>query len=377
MKTDLIFSGRNYRFISVGNDNSRVKPCKEAVMVEGSPWTNSSHGPTGPLPYGRHDGRTQMTIDPSRILTATNGVIALPEGGEVRTFTPPLQGFDPLKASDRELRVHGFPERPAEPERLTEWEKVFANPSEFIEPTFRKLEDERPERAERATLTPPSNLYWAGWNSAITTPDRVKAVWGDWTTPTLSTPPPVPIFYYVLNLFIGVDCNPFALGPSLLQVGCRCELLRRPLEKQVFTPYWMSDRGDKYELLRLQVRAGDRFGCVIWIDHRRPSNALIVANNFTTRQAVIFVYEPTDPALFGRASQGQWILERPVDVIFNPLPFPRYGMVDWQSLKGATQNDVPLAPEGLEYTMISGTGTTLSEATKISSTVYRTTYTGP
>ena len=50
--------------------------------------------------------------------------IKLPNGGTVRTFPLPPPGFDPLKADNRSLALHGFPRRPDDPNLAARWEAI-------------------------------------------------------------------------------------------------------------------------------------------------------------------------------------------------------------------------------------------------------------
>jgi hypothetical protein len=50
-------------------------------------------------------------------------------------FTPPPPGFDPLRASDRELPVHGYPAQPdaqRHPELHAHWTTVLSRPMTVI-----------------------------------------------------------------------------------------------------------------------------------------------------------------------------------------------------------------------------------------------------
>jgi hypothetical protein len=55
--------------------------------------------------------------------------ITLPKGGTIRTFEQPPKGFDPLKADDRLLAVHGFPRRPTDPKLARDGKRLSAGPS--------------------------------------------------------------------------------------------------------------------------------------------------------------------------------------------------------------------------------------------------------
>ena len=79
----------------------------------------------------------------------------LPDGVEVRTFTPAPAGFDPRRADPASLALHGIPPRPVgNPGYLAKWESVVGRVTRYFEPTFRAADRrlaEALEGLERAT----------------------------------------------------------------------------------------------------------------------------------------------------------------------------------------------------------------------------------
>jgi len=49
--------------------------------------------------------------------------------------------FDPLKASDEELKTYGIPQRPSDPKKLKQWEKEVSN-AKWVEPTIEEVPKE-------------------------------------------------------------------------------------------------------------------------------------------------------------------------------------------------------------------------------------------
>jgi hypothetical protein len=100
--------------------------------------------------------------------------ITLPKGGTIRTFEQPPKGFDPLKADDRLLAVHGFPRRPTDPKPAARWEKILSRPIKLIEPRFREMSHKRrrlPEISSRGVHGIETTDIWSGAVVAVPSGD--------------------------------------------------------------------------------------------------------------------------------------------------------------------------------------------------------------
>lgn len=79
--------------------------------------------------------------------TADNDAVAAVHGAPgLRLCTPPPRGFDPLRASGRELLVHGYPARPdaqLHPELHAHWTTVLSRPMTVITPRFAAMPQRR------------------------------------------------------------------------------------------------------------------------------------------------------------------------------------------------------------------------------------------
>ncbi len=57
---------------------------------------------------------------------------------EVTTVVPP-ENFDPMKATDEELRYYGLPQRPTDPELYKHWVESVGNNKKYVEPVLKSI----------------------------------------------------------------------------------------------------------------------------------------------------------------------------------------------------------------------------------------------
>ena len=114
----------------------------------------------------------------------------LPKGGTIRLFSRPPDGFKPLEAEDRELRVYGFPRRPTEnPELLKRWQKVYDRKIQFIRPVFRSMDWKRRRIPGKAGLKTQHGVEQStNWSGAVVHVHGKTVRWvaGEWTVPNAS-----------------------------------------------------------------------------------------------------------------------------------------------------------------------------------------------
>jgi hypothetical protein len=136
-----------------------------------------------------------------------------------RLYTPPPAGFDPVRASDRELLAHGYPARPdqqRQPELHQHWTAMLSRPMTVITPRFEVM----PERlgGRRLRYADTVGTGWAG--TSLITPaggDPVTFVSGQWTVPAV-VPPQGDHGSSACATWIGIDGNGED-SPDILQTG--------------------------------------------------------------------------------------------------------------------------------------------------------------
>jgi Peptidase A4 family len=235
----------------------------------------------------------------------------------VRLFKQPPENFDPVKASDRELLVYGYPGRPdlqRHPELHEHWERMVSRPMSIIDPQFAVTPGRRLSRGRAvADLVGTDQvgglLPMAGCiqGPSATLGVTETFVSGQWTVPDVVVPDSSRELY---------ACTTW-LGNQLLRVGTWQEI-SAGAGRSTFPFYWSAFSPTLLvtPISNLPVSPGDVMYAVICFES--PTDASIYATNLTTgvyTRFVINIAGLTDsfgnPAEFNDTS-AWWILEAPV-----------------------------------------------------------------
>jgi len=262
----------------------------------------------------------------------------------VKLFRPPPDGFDPLKASKRELRLHGYPPRPdakKQPELHALWERTLAQPIEMIAPEF-SFRTQRRHGPRIEGVSDATSTNWSG--SVVQAPEDDSFSWviGQWTVPNVAPPSYPSGAFFFSSAWIGID----GFGSKdVLQAGTEQDILFFGHETYAWWE-WFPD--NEVAITNLHVATGDVMFCSICVDS--PTEATFHMLNVTTRQATSFQkWAPKNTSLVGNCAE--WIVERPT--INNHLSYlPRYGDVYFDEGLAGTEGGVLFeAGQGLPLTM--------------------------
>jgi hypothetical protein len=295
----------------------------------------------------------------------------------VRLFTPPPEGFDPLRASDRELLVHGYPARPdvqLSPDLHERWNQMMSRPMSLIEPQFAVTPDRRHGPWQRFAA-PADN-----WSGSVAYPgpnDQVTFVSGQWTVPAVAIPAPGSVFY-ACGTWIGIDGGPtggIGPGPALdvLQAGTAQEIASSvfgPLSSTYAWFEWFPE--DPVTITNLHARPGDVIFCEISV--HSPTEAGIFMWNVTTRFATSFVKTaPQNIQVVGNTVE--WILEVPtINDHFAMLP--EYGEVYFdQCIASSRNHKLLLGGQARLISMHDVNGQTISTPNAVTAQLITTRYT--
>ena len=146
----------------------------------------------------------------------------LSSGLRVRTFPPPPQEFDPIKADDELLIRYGLPPRPTEESLQHLWELAFRDPIHYIEPSFTEVPDIQHGPLQITALTS------HGWSGTVVfrTSGVMNYVHGRWTVPDAQ--PPAPLGDYYSSHWVGIDGwgTPLIGSSDVLQTCTECSAVR-------------------------------------------------------------------------------------------------------------------------------------------------------
>jgi hypothetical protein len=134
---------------------------------------------------------------------------------QIRTFRGPPEGFDPLKASPRELQRYGFPRRPnevTEAHAASKWMEVFSKYSSFTHITP-EIEDlpyrhgliRRTQLETKGDVNAITSVNWSGYQLQIGSGDKFNKVIGQWTVPKAYSPNPGDGKTYWASIWLGLD----------------------------------------------------------------------------------------------------------------------------------------------------------------------------
>jgi hypothetical protein len=263
-------------------------------------------------------------------------------------FPLPGPDFDPLAASDEEIKHYGLPEKPdkkLEPARYAFWYEMFSPPLKFQElrflaggptlrPTRRLL---RVSAANQVSLK--NSLNWCG--AYLEAKDRTVfgEIHGTWRVPVPNLPADAPAVGsrdYCCSTWIGFDGQRRYHHSSLPQIGT-AQFLRSTagvVQGVTYSAWWQWwVRGDFSQppvTLPLAINAGDLIMCSVIVRPDRRAVKFLIKNATTGHFIAPFVRPaPVQPVpLRVSGATAQWVTERPsiwpTDTAYG---LPNYGTV--------------------------------------------------
>lgn len=278
-----------------------------------------------------------------------------------KIFRLPAEGFDPRKASERELLLHGIPKRPDEvihPKLTLLWDRVAERRTRFVTPEFRQIEGFRRSKVEnRQTLRdtiplkirpyfdswskllvesgislmrflPETSTNWCGAYVNRPATETLNTVTGQWTVPSVSPPPSAwngknwTDGQYTCVVWVGIDGTQGT--NDVLQAGT---LSRVTVSGGVIagTTYyvWTEWFGSPWIVQSLAVSPGDLILCTVCSPFV-STHGTAMFTNLTTNESVNYgIDAPAGTTLSGNVAE--WITEDPTQSSGSLFPFPNFG----------------------------------------------------
>jgi hypothetical protein len=225
----------------------------------------------------------------------------------IRLFTPPPAGFDPVRASDRELLAHGYPARPdrqRQPELHRHWTAMLSRPMTVITPRFEVMPGRLGGRRLRYADT--VGTGWAG--TSVITPaggDPVTFVSGQWTVPAV-VPPQGDHGLSACATWIGIDGNGED-SPDILQTGTTQQITYGDSQDTFAWFEWFPAAA--CTISNLDVSPGDVMYGLICV--YTSTEAAVYLGNMTTGKLVSFIKDGSSEGLSVTGASVEWILECP------------------------------------------------------------------
>jgi hypothetical protein len=272
--------------------------------------------------------------------------IELPGGIQVVTYERPPQGFNPLAASDAELRRFGFPHRPQDPEGFENYTRLLGRLQHKLnnmEPTFRVDTRER-QYPHIIIQLPPGALIGTSdiWSGGIVFPptgDSFRWIRGQWAVPNVAAP--------VLNdwcrcwSWIGLDGGRgLASGGEfghVCQAGFRCDTYNNgsSINREVVAWYeWWP--GPKVDVTSFSVSPGDLVFVLLQTSGAGATEADVYFLNDTQGNAASFTFKAPSDAKKLVGDCAEWIVERPI--IGKVSALADYGEVFFSDCRAGTKS---------------------------------------
>ncbi|MHB8959413.1 MAG: G1 family glutamic endopeptidase [Candidatus Limnocylindrales bacterium] len=268
----------------------------------------------------------------------------------IRLFTSPQAGFDPLKATDRELLIHGFPGRP-DPKRYPEhhkrWVEAMSRPMTRVEPQF-GLRTDRRHVPRAAGVDNATSTNWSGTVDFVAAGDSCTWVIGQWTVPHV-VPRGNGDFYS--SAWVGIDGDG---SPDVLQAGTEQDVVGGVHQTYL---WWEWFPEYEVQLTNPTVSPGDVIYCAICV--HSPTEAGFYLTNLTTGVATSFTKTaPSGTTLVGNCAE--WIVEAPT-VNGNQSALPAYGLVYFDECVAGTKKGATLhGGQGTPISMVNANNAQIS-----------------
>jgi hypothetical protein len=246
-----------------------------------------------------------------RVIPVGKSTVEIPE--------TPLASFDPLEATDDELRRFGML-RPKRDSELALWRELFARKPTYVaaelKPRVRRQSVMRPGPADPTRNDIVTSVNWSGSMQAAPAGTAVTTVNGMWTVPYISTPP-ADGRTYDASIWVGIGGG--AASTSLVQAGTAQDFTNGSLETLFFFE-WVPSASQL--VTSLAVSPGQVV--LVMVGATSATSATVVFTNVSTNHYTTFVVNaPANTTLDG--SSTEWIVEHDDASNGTPNPLANFG----------------------------------------------------
>lgn len=270
---------------------------------------------------------------------------------QVTLFPLPPPGFDPLKASPRELDTFGLPRKPdprIQPAYSRFWTRQFSPPITFTKALFVTA----PPPGERSTparfVASTSHQKSSNWSGAYITPRdglRFTEIHGAWRVPAVTRPAGAqPTLKHESSTWIGLDGQRRYLHSPLPQIGTgQVVPAGNPAPAPTYGAWWqwwVRDLNLPIETIVLAVNPNDEIMCSLEV-LTDTLVKLIITNRTTGVTPQTFMSTspvvtlpsaggPVQVQLKVSGATAEWVMERPAPMGTTvPFPLTAYGTVNF------------------------------------------------
>lgn len=268
--------------------------------------------------------------------------MAVHDARDVRVFPTPEPDFNPIEATDEELKHFGYfprPDQRAAPRAFKYWMWLYSRRLHTVRPEFTELRGfhSSPPPTQEALEASGDDESWCGAFSLMgpnsTGDEPVGAVWGRWTIPNFVRPNWMSHWYTLaMATWVGVD----GIGtPGLVQAGIAQTIKPEEFlgswigeQKQTFAwvEWWSDNVATSAKRINLDVAVGDFV--VFGLDVTSPTTANVAFVNVTSgNQIVPFQVSAPNQESAVKGFTAEWIVENPVIEGVDPVYLPQFGQI--------------------------------------------------
>jgi hypothetical protein len=297
-------------------------------------------------------------------------------GVTISTLPLPPKGFDPRKASKRDLLRFGFP-RPDEPPLRRRWETSLRAPIQVIQPKFRALSGPidpwpAPFVPDPALAPMRNNAIGGATATATAAQGTIRWIEATWTLPNVYPPPGY-------DRGIGFGCSTqigiFGNSDTSLLVGWDIDVWEYN-QQRIQSLWWSWAPGEGGVLTNFQVAPGDTLSAVICLDLGSTVRARLYFHNLSSGSITTFIV--TAPAgLELTGDTAGWVIHN--DIIDFEGPYiAKFGEIYFDECNaGTTDSGTILHPNQPVFLTDFDTGDDVAVANILSDTLLQLVYVGP
>jgi hypothetical protein len=297
-----------------------------------------------------------------------------------RAFKTPAHDFDPCRASERELMVHGLPQRPnreTHPRLAAKWDRIVAQQRfEYIVPELkvipkmhrhvdtdllvrrslfdRELARYRTKLTLRDSLDrwneiikiiarlPETSSNWSGAYVRRPASEQIVSVTGEWRVPGVN--PPASAWNgtgyndgtYLVGCWVGIDGTQGTNDVMQAGTGSQCVVQGGKMVSTSFFAWteWFSL--PSIGVVNFPVQVGDLISCTVCAPFGN-THGTAMFNNLTQNKTVnIGIDPPSGTTLIGNVAE--WIVEDPGIIGGGLYPFPNYGSTYFNDCTAGTKH---------------------------------------
>jgi hypothetical protein len=297
-----------------------------------------------------------------------------------RAFKTPHHDFDPYKASERELMVHGLPQRPnreSHPRLAAKWERIVAQhrfhyiaPEIKVIPSLRrnvdadlikrrslyeheftryrdklslKVSSERlRDILKLLALLPETSSNWSGAYVKRPASEQIVTVTGEWRVPGVN--PPASAWNgsgyndgtYICVCWVGIDGTQGSNDVMQAGTGSQCVVSGGKMISTSFFAWteWFSLPW--ITVVNFPVQVGDIISCTVCAPFGNAHGTAMLNNLTRNTTTNVGIDPPSGTTLVGNVAE--WIVEDPGQAGGGLFPFPNYGSTFFNDCAAGTKN---------------------------------------